>query len=226
MKALKFTKIDYIKTKVQMLVFPLMLLVIALIMLSPDSDISNYNATVPFCYMIFMMTIFATTPFGSYRGEEKGFLLLLPGTTWDRVAGRFLYGASLIFIAVVLGIGAVIIYKMIGLEVSALDMPLCLIGLAVGILIIAIEYIFFYMVGENQGQNYLGVVRVIPGMGFFFVTANLSKSIRTDPDGVARLLQAVGNRLNMIAWGSVIAALVIFIASIVVCVMVTDKRDC
>lgn len=226
MKALKFMKIDYIKTKQQVLFMPVFLLMIAVIMMAPDSDVPNYSAVMPFCYMIFMMTIFSTAPFGSCRREETGFLQLLPATTWDRVAGRFLYGVSLMALAIVFGIAAVAIYRILGFEINVMDIPLCMIVLAVGILIITAEYIFFYLFGENTSQNLLGVVRTIPGMCFFFVSANLSKEIRKDPEKMFQMMQVVGEHLRTIGWVSIIVAIAALIAASVFCAKVTDKKDC
>lgn len=225
MKALKFMKIDYIKTKQQVLFMPVFLLLIAVIMMAPDSDVPNYSAVMPFCYMIFMITIFSTTPFGSCRREETGFLQLLPATTWDKVAGRFLYGVSLIAVAIVFGIAAVGIYRILGFEISAMDIPLCMIVLAVGILIMTAEYIFFYLFGENTSQSLLSIVRTVPGMCVFFVSANLSKEIRKDPEKMFQIMQVVGEHLMTVGWVSIAVAVAALIAASVFCAKVTDKKD-
>lgn len=225
MKALKFMKIDYIKTKQQVLFMPVFLLLIAVIMMAPDSDVPNYSAVMPFCYMIFMITIFSTTPFGSCRREETGFLQLLPATTWDKVAGRFLYGVSFIAVAIVFGIAAVGIYRILGFEISAMDIPLCMIVLAVGILIMTAEYIFFYLFGENTSQSLLSIVRTVPGMCVFFVSANLSKEIRKDPEKMFQIMQVVGEHLMTIGWVSIAVAVAALIAASVFCAKVTDKKD-
>lgn len=225
MKALKFMKIDYIKTKQQVLFMPVFLLLIAVIMMAPDSDVPNYSAVMPFCYMIFMITIFSTTPFGSCRREETGFLQLLPATTWDKVAGRFLYGVSFIAVAIVFGIAAVGIYRILGFEISAMDIPLCMIVLAVGILNMTAEYIFFYLFGENTSQSLLSIVRTVPGMCVFFVSANLSKEIRKDPEKMFQIMQVVGEHLMTIGWVSIAVAVAALIAASVFCAKVTDKKD-
>lgn len=226
MKALHFMKIDYVKTKQQMLFTPVLLLLIVIIMMAPDSDIREYSAVVPFSYMVFMMIIFSCSPFGSCRREETGFLQLLPATTRDRVAGRFLYGISLLMIAVVLGAGAMAAFRVFGFQSSAMDIQLCLIALAVGIFIMTAEYVFFYLFGENTSQNLLGIIRVVPGMCFFFVTANLSKELLKDPVKMMQAMETVGRYLNLISRIALTASLVMFVAAIWLCAAVTDKRDC
>lgn len=226
MKALHFMKIDYVKTKQQMLFTPVLLLLVVIIMMAPDSDIREYSAVVPFSYMVFMMIIFSCSPFGSCRREETGFLQLLPATTRDRVAGRFLYGMSLIMIAVVLGAGAMAAFRVFGFQSSAMDISLCLIVLAVGIFIMTAEYVFFYLFGENTSQNLLGIIRVVPGMCFFFVTANLSKELLKDPVKMTQAMETVGRYLNLISRIALTASFVMFVAAIWLCAAVTDKRDC
>ena len=226
MKALHFLKIDYVKTKQQMLFTPVFLLLIVIIMIVPDSDIREYSAVVPFSYMVFMMIIFSCSPFGSCRSEETGFLQLLPATTRDRVAGRFLYGMSLIMIAVVLGAGALAAFRLFGFQSSAMDIPLCLIALAVGIFIMTAEYVFFYLFGEKTAQNLLGIIRVLPGMCFFFVTANLSKEIMKEPEKLQQFMETVGRNLNLIGGIALAASLIMFVAAIGLCAAITDKRDC
>ena len=226
MKALRFMKIDYIKTKQQVIIMPFILLLVAVFMMVPDSDVADFSAVMPFCYMIFMMTIFSGSPFGSCRKEETGFLQMLPATTWDRVTGRFLYGVSLMAIAIIFGIGAIGIYWILGFEVNAMDIPICMIALAVGILIMTAEYIFFYLFGENTAVNLLGIIRTVPGMCFFFVAADLSKEIRKDPEKMIQLMRVVGDHLNLIGWISVAVSVAALMGATVFCAKVTDKKEC
>lgn len=225
MRVLRFTKIDYIKTKKQMLFLPVYVLLLAVIMMNSKPEENGViTAVTVFYYMVFIMLIFSTTPFGTCKVEENGFLLLLPATTWDRVLGRFLYGATLMAFVVAVGIGCGVIYRALGYGVSGIQIALCLIGLAVGIVVMAAEYVFFYLCGENQSQNLLGIVRVMPGMIFYFVTAHLYKELLNNPADKERIMQKVGERLPAIGWGSAAVSIVIFLAAVAVCVKVIQKR--
>jgi len=133
---------------------------------------------------------------------------------------------SLIMIAVVLGAGALAAFRLFGFQSSAMDIPLCLIALAVGIFIMTAEYVFFYLFGENTAQNLLGIIRVLPGMCFFFVTANLSKEIMKEPEKLQQFMETVGRNLNLIGGIALAASLIMFVAAIGLCAAITDKRDC
>lgn len=223
MRAWKFAKIDYIKTKQQMIMVPILLAVVVMIM--GISKEGNFNGVTLFCYMVFMMTIFSTQAFGACRQQESGFLRLLPADTRDRVAGRFLYGLSLMGIAVMLGIAAQLVYRTLGYAGSGLDLPFCLIGFALGMLIMTAEYVFFYLFGENQGQNLLGIVRTVPGMCFFFISANVSSELMEEPEQMHYIVQKIGSQLRMFGWISAALSMVVFLAAIEVCIKVTEKRD-
>ncbi|MCM1122561.1 MAG: ABC-2 transporter permease [Eubacterium sp.] len=228
MKAFKFMKIDYIKTKQQVVFVPMLLVLVLGIMMLPDSEGTGFNvhAVMPFSYIIFMVTIFASGPFGMCRKEESGFLKLLPATTWERVAGRFLYGVSLMLAAAVMGFGAVVIRWLTGgFAFSATDLQMCLIVLAAGILIMTAEYVFFYLFGENASPNIIGVVRTIPGMCLFFSTSGIFKTVMKDPEKGVAAMQMVGSYLERIGWISMIAAMAVFIAATVFCARVADTRD-
>lgn len=225
MRALRFTKIDYIKTKKQMLFLPVFVLLLAAIMTNGKPEERGViNTVTVFLYMIFIMLIFSTSPFGTCKVEENGFLMLLPATTWDRVFGRFLYGGTLMASAVVVSIGGAVIYRAFGYRVSGIQIALCLIGFAIGIVIMTAEYVFFYLCGENQSQNLLGVVRVMPGMIFYFVTVDLSKELLMNPADMERIMQKVGEWLPAIGWGSAAVSIVIFLAAVAVCAKVIQKR--
>lgn len=220
-----YAKIDYIKTKSQLLFIPFYMGLMAVIMLSPDSDVSAISTVSVFLYMIFIMIVFSTTPFGTCQRQETGFLLLLPATTWDRVFGRFLYGFSMMLIAVVCGAVGAAVYRMTGHGFSEIDLPVCLIGFAVGLFLMTAEYVFFYLFGENKGQYLLAIVRVLPGMCFFFGTMNLSKEVLMDPDGMKQVVETVGSRLLAIGWISVAGAVVIMLAAVLLCSKMAEKRD-
>lgn len=226
MRALGFTKIDYIKTKQQLLFIPAYLVFISFLsMMSPKSDVNAFNAATIFLYMVFITIVFSTTPFGTCQRQENGFLLLLPATTHDRVLGRFLYGLSLMAIAVACSIVSAMAYRAAGRGFSEIDLPVCLIGLAVGLVMMAVEYVFMYLFGENWGQSLLAIVRIAPGMSFFFITMNLSKEILIEPEGMQQLVESVGDKLMMAGYISVAVAAAVFAGAVALCVKVAEKRD-
>lgn len=225
MRALQFMKIDYIRTKQQVVFVPILLLIVSAVMMINYSDESSLNVGTIFCYMVFMTVVFSTTPFGLCQTKDAGFLLLLPASAWSRVAGRFLYGVSMMATAVVLGLLGALGYRALGYGANPMDLPFCLIGFAAGMLCMTAEYVFFYLCGENKGQNLLGLVRVLPGMCFFFASANLAKTLMAEPEKTVALMQTVGSHLIAIGWIGVAVSVAALMAAVALCVKVTEKRD-
>ncbi|MCI9256047.1 MAG: hypothetical protein HFI58_14740, partial [Lachnospiraceae bacterium] len=93
MKALYFAKIDYIKTRTQWyMMLSISVIVIVIMMLNSSSMVGQVN----FMYGVFIAIVFSTNPFGACTRKDMGFQQLLPATTFQRVAGRFLFGMFLL----------------------------------------------------------------------------------------------------------------------------------
>lgn len=225
MRSLYFTKIDFIKTKSQLIMVPFIMLIIGMIMLRGSAGRSNFDVPVVFCYMLFIAIVFSTAPFGECRRKDEGFLMLLPSGTRDRVVGRFLYGISLQLIAVVIGTVNAVAYHVSGYGVGPEELYLCLIGLSVGILLMTAEYVFFYLFGENSATQLLSIARVIPGMCFYIGSVFVSGMLRDQPELVTGAMEMTGNLFSVIALLSVAAALTVFAAAISLCIRMTEKRD-
>lgn len=225
MRALYFTKIDFIKTKQQMLMTPVIMLVVGAIMLHGGGDRSSYNVVTLFVYMLFIAIVFSTAPFGECRRKDAGFLILLPAGTRDRVVGRFLYGILLQACAAVFGVICAVGYRVLGYGSGPADLSVCLIGLSVGILLMSAQYVFFYLFGENSGTQLLNFARVIPGMCYFMGAVFVSNMIKEQPERVTGMMEAAINLLNIISIISVAVALMALVAAITVCVKMTEKKD-
>ena len=224
MKAIYFTKIDHMRTKQQLLLFPVGLALMIAIMLFEKID--GWNSTTLFLYELFFAIVSCTAPFGMCRREDAGFLLLLPATTRDRIVGRFLYGISLMLFAAAFGGIAMIVNVMaFGYSYTSIELVICLIGISVGILIMTVEYVFLYLFGENQGQQVINFIRVLPGMCYFFVGINLASRLTAHPERVADTIMFMLSHLKEIGIISMAAALIAPVAAIALCVKVTEKKD-
>ena len=179
-----------------------------------------------FLYGVFIVIVFSTVPFGNCSRADAGFLQMLPATTWQRVMGRFLFGLSLLLIGSGISIGCMVLYQLYaGIQVSLMAPPFYMMIVAIGMLIITLQYIILYVVGESRGAQFLSVVRMIPGMSFFFASLKLIGAVQENPNTAGRLLEMAGNRLDVIGWGSIGVALAVMAAGVIVCVKVTDQRD-
>ena len=225
MRAIQFAKIDFIKTKQQILWILLVIPVVVLFMLRQGSD--SPIALVIFCYALFMALVFNTTPFGTCQRQETGFLLLLPATTRERISGRFLYGLSFMVIAALVGVVGMYLGEMIsGTVIEAeIIVPFCMVAFAVCMVLMALEYVILYLFGEQQSPNILSLIRMIPGFVFFFGAMGLIGGAQDDPEVTAALMEYIGGHPMLIGWCSLAVAFVLFAAAAMLCTAVTKKRD-
>ena len=226
MKAIHFMKTDYILTRKQIYMVPVFYALAVFVGMSTGSGEASF--LIASTYMMFIATIFSTAPFGNCTGKYQAFLLLLPATVKERVIGRFLYGLSYVVVLALfcglLSIG----YHLGGYEMSPLTMPALLCVVAVSIALTAVEFLFFYVLGEGKGNwQYLSnIVRVAPGMGLFF-SGNYFVG-RMQESGVWSVgtdLEALAGKLMQTGVIAVAASLLLTVASAAVCVKVIERRD-
>lgn len=217
MRAIHFMMIDYIKVKQQVYFMPLFLAIAVLLWGQ------GYSILMPFSYIVFVAIIFATAPFGACKRGDAGFLVLLPSTVMHRVLGRFLYGLSFVGIAVICGGIFAAIHQTMGKGTEAWALPASLFLLAFGMLIITVEFLLLYLIGENMAPQLLGVVRVAPAMASFFGMMYFMEN--AEAVGKITMMQEGDNALMQMGCHAVAAALVIWVVAAVICVKVTAKRD-
>lgn len=226
MRALHFMKIDYMLTRKQMYVLPLF----CVLAFGVGRGVSEggMSLLIAYSYMLFVASIFATAPFGYCNGKNRGFLLLLPATVKDRVVGRFLYGISYV---VLLGLICSIlmgVYLLMGVEIAYWIPAIGLCELAVGIVIMVLEFLFFYLFGEGKGnwQYVSNIVRTAPGMAAFFsVSALVGRLENAVASGEAPELDTLSIKLMQTGVIAVVISLLLTIAAAAVCVKVIEKRD-
>lgn len=222
MRAIDYMKVDYMLTKRQMLILPLMVLVSALLV----GTTRDMGVMMGCSYMIFVSTIFATAPFGSCHIKNTGFLLMLPATVADRVMGRFLYGLSFLVMTALICAAGMGVSCLFGFEITEMMMGLFLCNLALGVVIVALEYILSYIFGEGKNNwQYVGnLVRVAPGMAMYFLFMFILS--RTDREAyVADRMEFLAQKTLHTGVFLLVASLLVMAAAVVVCVKAIERRD-
>lgn len=221
MKALYFAKIDYIKTRTQLYLL-LVITVVVMVIMRMSTDVTGQ---VGFTYGVFLAIVFSTIPFGNCTRKDAGFQQLLPATTLQRVLGRFVFGLSLLFIGIGIGLATTAAYNLMKGRRETVSLPICLIVFAVGLVIITVQYIFLYLVGESKGAQFLSLVRMVPGMCFFFGSIRVMGEIRKDPAMLMEVIGKIGGNLDSIGWGCAAMAVLVMAAGILFCTRMTMKKD-
>lgn len=226
MRALYYTKIDYMLTRKQLRVVPFFFLLALLV--SRSAKLGEMSLLVASSYVLFVASIFSTAPFSYSGGKNRGFLLLLPATVKDRVAGRFLYGLSFVGL---LGLccGAIFgICGMMGVEIPRWTIAAELFELAVGIMLVTLQNLFFYLFGEGKDNwQYLNnFVRTAPGMVMFFGASYLAGDV-SDAVAAGTLpdLETISEKMMQAGVIAVAAALLLTVIAAAVCAKVIGRRD-
>lgn len=222
MRAINYMKIDYVLTKQQLRI----MLPLAIVAVLVGKGMGSVGALVSCCYMLFIATLVSTAPFGSCHRKNTGFLLMLPGTVFERVAGRFLYGMSYIVMTVLICLAGMGIYSLRGFEITTMTVGVFLCNLALAIVIVALEYLISYLFGEGKNNwQYLGnIVRIAPGMGMFFLFMFLLGKADEEAYKMERMMFLSRSILStgLLALG---ASLLVMALSILISVKVIGKRD-
>lgn len=220
MRAIHFMKIDYITTRQTMYLTPIFYGVAFLLGLRLES------MAVAYAYMMFIALIFSTGPFGVSTKKEVGFLILLPSTVRDRVAGRFLFGMSYMGATVACDLLFTAVDYLLGRPVTVWTVTAILLSLAIGVFLMTVEFLVFYLCGAGKfnGQYLSNIVRTLPGMAMFFLLSYVIGKVE-DAQIEESALSQIGERLLGVSVFSVAAALIMLFAAAVFCVKVIEKRD-
>lgn len=227
MKALYFTRIDYLSTKVQMKIFPIMALLFAVLLIgNKREEGSGTVVMVGLLYMMFAAVAISTTPFGAGRSIDVRFLMTLPANAVSRVAGRFLYGLSLLGISLVFGVVlAAVCQSLLGIGLTAAEGVICLLVLETAVVLVVLEYTLLYLLGEVRGPYILNLIKIAPAMGFFFGGMELTEELPRGTDGALLLSgEAVGILQRAAGCGLAIAAILVCVA-VCLCTYVMRRRD-
>lgn len=222
MRAIHYMKVDYMLTKQQLRI----MLPLAIVAVLVGRGMGGVGVLVTCCYMLFVATLFSTAPFGSCQRKNTGFLLMLPATVLERVAGRFLYGMSYIVMTVIICLVGMGVYSLFGYEITWMTVGLFLCNLALAIVIVAFEYLISYIFGEGKNNwQYLGnIVRIAPGMGMFFMFMFILEKADDEPYAMERL-EFLTQKIVSTGALALAAALLFTVLAAAVCVKVVEKRD-
>lgn len=173
MQAIKFTFVDLLKSKVQILT----LLIIAVIQLWMMKMTSSPLSGI--IYMFFGGIIISVQPFIQEQTAEVGFVNMLPGTKGSRVLGRYLFGLLINLIAVLASIINLNIYSIYSHEFPQFAWEGILFSFSITLLFCSFQYILFYVLGKIKSQQLAGILMMLPGFVMFFGVNFLIDSMKS-----------------------------------------------
>lgn len=221
MDAIRFMKMDFLKMKTQA---KIMIIVVIAVLFFVNKAMSDVIGIWSSMYMVFMGIILSTTPFAIDSAVADGFIKMLPASAKQRVLGRFLFGVVFLTVCAVCGSLTVIPYILDGGITIGYILPKVIIFLSVGLCINAIQYVFMYFF-EFKNQQYLALIRMVPGFIFFFGGSFIMEAVG---EGKEEALNKLGMVLNYaMEHQGTTAAIFLLIAVVfsVLCAGICGKRE-
>lgn len=168
-KIIEFVKVDFRVTS-NITIYALVFIILAYVV-----SILGNNPFFGIIYILFGALILTTQPFITRTKGNSGFLLMLPGTDWERVAGRFLYGSFLLSLSMVAGMLLFVANGWIhgGMLSWHNLLLLCLFCFSFSLIILGIQYMIMYIVGEMKSNYVISIIRIVPGFLFYIVSGIL-----------------------------------------------------
>lgn len=136
---------------------------------------STYSGIGAVSYMLFGGLILASTAFNVQK-QTVSFTALVPGSTLQKVLGRYLGGILCIFICVVFGVISAAIIKMIGYENGEIEMSMLAGLVGVTLLFLALQNMMLYLLTPMLGMQLVSLIRMIPGFVLFFLVMGAGKT--------------------------------------------------
>lgn len=196
------------------------------------------NALMPVIYMLFGGIVIASTPFGIIKDKAVTFSALLPGTTIQRILGRYLFGAVMLLFSAAYGLLVSFLIHLAGFENMGnpltpgqragetellLIARLVVIIFGIALVFVAIQNTLLYLLGGILGAQFLSLVRMVPGFCMFFGTmALLGHSGSEDMSGFAAYLI---NHTGMLAAVILSAGIVCYGIGIFLSWLIMRRRD-
>lgn len=212
--AVKFCYIEIIRCKAQLWFF-LLFFAIGIYM-------GNNNLFFSVSYMCFCGIIMSIQPFQQEQLAESGFLNMLPGTKGERVLGRYLFGLGLILISAFSGGVVLAISSGIQQQKIVNFLPVLSMCTGVTLIVLAIQYLFFYAMGKIKSQQFAGLIMMAPGFIVFFgLNIFLGKMMVSNMD----ILGWMMSHMELLAAGTLIVGIAMWIGSIYGATRLIEKKD-
>ncbi|RDY30032.1 ABC-2 transporter permease [Lachnotalea glycerini] len=216
MQAIKFSFVDFMKSRLQVIIFLVMAAWNLWLMKISDSSLSVIY------YIYFFAVVISIQPFVQEQTAEVGFVNMLPGSKKNRVVGRYFYGFMLQIAAFILSWIDLGIYSILFQKIPRLAIVATLGCLGIGLIFYSIQYTIFYMLGKIKSQQLAGIIMMTPGFIMLFGLSYFLKMINqyTELD-----MQWFANHSLLGSTAILFSGSIICIVSMTISAFIVEKKD-
>ncbi len=125
-------------------------------------------------YMLFGGLILAGTTFNVTK-QNVSFTALVPGSTLQKVLGRYLGGIVCIVFCAAFGVLSAFIVRAAGYDNGTMELSLLSALVGVTLLFLALQNVMLYLMIPVLGAQFAGIIRMVPGFILFFLVMSAGK---------------------------------------------------
>lgn len=181
------------------------------------------NGMMTIAFMLFGGIIIAGSPFGYVKETQVAFCKLVPGTSLQKVLGRFLgMFISLLFCALA---GAIIctVVKSLGYRNAGIDMQMLAVLTGMSLVIIALQSVLLYLLVPIMGVQLASLIRMVPGMAMFFIMMKIVQSMSASE--LEKALTGATDQIGNFGGFFIAAGIISQAAAIFLCWLIERRRN-
>lgn len=119
-------------------------------------------------YMLFGGLIVASTVF-TVTPQTLAFADLAPGSTLQKVLGRYLGSLLIMILLGLFGMAAVVVVRLAGFENGGLDLQLLAAMFGISLFFLSLQNMLLYLLIPMLGMQFANIIRMLPGFVMFFL---------------------------------------------------------
>ena len=119
-------------------------------------------------YMLFGGMIVASTSF-AIPPQTVSFPDLAPGSTLQKVIGKYLGSLLIMVLLATLGLAAVVVVRLLGFENGGIDLQLLGTLFGISLCFLAVQNVLLYLLVPVMGVQFVNLIRMVPGFILFFL---------------------------------------------------------
>lgn len=177
-------------------------------------------------YLCFGVMIVSTTPFLLESKYMSSFIHLLPGKERDKVAGRYACFLAMLLSFAAVGFCVCAALGALGHQViQSGNVYISMAIIVVSIIVGSLQFVIFYVVGQEKSEQWLNIVRIVPAFLFFFATNYVIEAFADHEEKIGNILRFIDQNKTMLLIAGAILSLVVFFACIGISTAVIRRKN-
>ncbi len=181
------------------------------------------NGMMTIAYMLFGGIIIAASPFGWVKENQVAFWKLVPGTSLQKVLGRFLGMFFSLLCCALIGVIICTVVKSLGYRSAGIDMQMLAVLTGMALVMIALQSVLLYLLVPVMGVQLTSLIRMVPGMAMFFIMMEIVQNMSASE--LEKVLTGATERIGNFGGFFIAAGVISQMAAIFLCWLIERRRN-